>query len=146
MDNGQIQEKLDKALELHDEGKSYSKIREYFKSELDDDTISYIIRLVDEFAIEESRIREDLKKAKFKMRIGVIAFILSSFLLYILYKNKALEDITTQWIYSVMMLLQYFPVVFSMYFLWKTHQEETRLKKTEPEIDDTKFRLKRRGK
>ena len=146
MDNELIQAQLDKALDLHDEGKSYTQIREYFSQELDDDAISYIIRLVDEFAIEENRIQEDLKKAKFKMRIGVIAFILSSFLLYILYKNRALEGITVQWIYSLMMLLQYFPVVFSGYFLWKTHQEETRLKKTEPEIDDSKFRLKRRGR
>jgi len=146
MDNEQIQENLDKALALYDEGKSYTQIREHFKSELDEDTIRYIIRLVDEFAIEESRINEELKKAKFKMRIGVIAFILSSFLLYILYKNKALEGITVQWIYSVMMFLQYFPIAFSIYFLWKTHQQETRLKKTEPEIDDSKFRLKRRDK
>lgn len=146
MDNKLIQEKLDIALNLYDAGRSYAQIREHFSAELDEVTISYIIRLVDEFAIEESRIQEDLKKVKFKMKIGVIAFILSSFLLYILYKNKALEGITVQWIYSVMMLVQYFPVAFSSYFLWKTHQEESRLKKVEPEIDDTKFRLKRRVK
>ena len=146
MDNEQIQEKLDTALELYDDGKSYTQIRAHFSSELDNDTISYIIRLVDEFAIEENRIEEDLKKVRFKMKVGIVAFFLSSFLLYILYSNKALEGITVQWIYSVMMLLQYFPIAFSLYFLWKTHREETRLKKTEPEIDDSKFRLKRRGK
>jgi hypothetical protein len=146
MDNKLIDEKLNEALALHDEGKSYTQIRAHFTPELDDDMISYIIRLVDEFAIEENRIREDLKRTKFKMKVGVIAFFLSCFLLYILYDNRALEGITVQWIYSVMMLVQYFPVAFSVYFLWKTHQEESRLKKIEPEIDDTKFRLKRRRK
>lgn len=146
MDNQLIEEKLDEALALHDEGKSYTQIRDHFGSELDQDTISYIIRLVDEFAIEENRIKEDLKKVRFKMRIGGLAFILSAFLLYLLHINRALEGITVQWIYSVMMLVQYFPIAFSIYYLWKTYQEENQLKKTEPEIDDTKFRLKRRRK
>jgi len=146
MDNELIQKKLDIALELHDQGKSYVQIREHFSSELDEGTISYIIRLVDEFAIEESRIAEGLKKVKFKMKIGVVAFILSCFLLYILHSNRALGDITVQWFYSLMMLIQYVPMAFSLYYLWKTHQEESRLKKTEPEIDDSKFSLKRRRK
>ncbi len=146
MDNQLIQEKLDEALALHDQGKSYTQIRAHFTGDLDDDTISYIIRLVDEFAIEENRIQEDLKKVKFKMRIGIVAFILSAFLLYILHINRALEGITVQWIYSVMMLVQYFPIAFSVYYLWKTHREETQIKKIEPEIDDTKFRLNRRRK
>jgi hypothetical protein len=144
MDNQLIEDKLNEALALHDKGKSYTQIRTHFSDELDEETISYIIRLVDEFAIEENRIKEDLKKVKFKMRIGIIAFILSAFLLYILHINRALEGITVQWIYSVMMLVQYFPIAFSVYFLWKTHQEETNLKKIEPEIDDTKFKLIRR--
>lgn len=146
MDERLIEKKLDEALSLHDKGLSYTKIREHFSKELDSETISYIIRLVDEFAIEENRIQEDLKTVKFKMRIGVLAFFISCFLLYLLYTNNALEGITTQWIYSVMMLLQYFPVLFSVYFLWKTNKEETRLKKLEPEIDDSKFRMKSRRK
>jgi len=146
MDNKLIEEKLDEALALYDEGKSYTQIREHFIADLDVDTISYIIRLVDEFVIEENRIQEELKKVRFKMKIGMAAFIISCFLRYILYQNRALEGITEQWIYSVMMLVQYFPVVFSVYFLWKSYQEESRLKKLEPEIDDNKFSLKRRSK
>jgi hypothetical protein len=146
MDEQLIEKKLDEALKLHDEGKSYTQIREHFSSELDEDTISYIIRLVDEFAIEENRIQEDLLKVKFKMKIGILAFFVSAFLLYTLHINRALEGITIQWIYSVMMLVQYFPVAFSLYFLWKTHKEESILKKTVPEIDDSKFRMKRKRK
>ena len=146
MDEQIIEKKLDEALALHDQGKSYTQIREYFSPELDEDTISYIIRLVDEFAIEENRIQEELKKVKFKMKIGVLAFIISGFLLYTLHVNRALEGITVQWIYSIMMLVQYFPLAFSVYFLWKTHKEESILKKTVPEIDDSKFRMKRSKK
>ncbi len=146
MNDKLIEEKLQEALSLHDDGKSYNEIRAHFASELDEGTIRYIIRLVDEFAIEEGRIEEDIKKAKFKMYLGLAAFAVSCFLLYVLYENQALEGISKQWVYSVMMLVQYFPVVFSLYFLWKAYQEESRLKKTEPEIDDSKFRLKRRAK
>ncbi len=138
-----IEEKLQEALVLHDKGKSYAEIRAYFKDTLEEHAISYIIRLVDEFAIEEKRIEEGIKKAKFKMYIGMGAFFLSAFLLYLLHVNHALDSISTQWIYSVMMLVQYFPVVFSVYYLWKTYREEQQLKKTEPEIDDSKFKLKR---
>lgn len=146
MDEQLLEEKLDEALALHDQGKSYTQIREHFRAELDEDTISYLIRLVDEFAIEENRIQEDLKRVKFKMKIGILAFIISCFLLYILHINRALDGITVQWIFSVMMFLQYFPIAFSIYFLWKTHKEESVLKKTVPEIDDSKFRMKRKRK
>lgn len=146
MDEQLIEKNLEVALALHDQGKSYTQIREHFSSELDEETISYIIRLVDEFAIEENRIQEDLKRVKFKMKIGILAFIISSLLLYTLHINRALEGITAQWIFSVMMFLQYFPIAFSIYFLWKTHKEESVLKKTVPEIDDSKFRMKRKRK
>lgn len=143
MSEQHIEEKLQEALALHDAGKSYAEIRLHFKDALDDHAISYIIRLVDEFAIEEKRIEEEIKKAKFKMYIGMVAFFLSAFLLYLLHINHALDNISTQWIYSVMMLVQYFPVVFSVYYLWKAYREEQQLKKKQPEIDDSKFRLKR---
>ncbi len=139
-----IDEKLQEALDLHDRGKSYAEIRRHFEKTLDEGAISYIIRLLDEFVIEEKRIEEEIKKVRFRKQIGIVAFVLSAFLLYLLHTNNALENITTQWIYSVMMLVQYFPVVFSVYYLWKARQEEMKLKKTEPEIDDSKFRLKRR--
>ena len=146
MDEQLIDEKLQEALKLHDEGKSYSDIRQHFNAELDEATISYLIRLVDDFAIEENRIEEEVKKVRFKMLIGIAAFFLSCFLLYILYTYNALSGISSQNIYMIMVFVQYFPVLLSVYFLWKTYKEEIRLKKMEPEIDDTKFRMKRRRK
>ena len=138
MDDQVIDQKLQEALKLHDEGKTYSEIRTYFKAELSDDAISYIIRLVDEFVIEENRIKEDIKKAKFKMYVGIAAFGISALLIYKFYINNALS--------GTMSLLAYLPMVFALYLLWKGYKEELILKKKEPEIDDTKFRMKRRKK
>ena len=138
MDDQLIDQKLQEALKLHDEGKSYTDIRNHFKAELDEETIAYIIRLVDEFAIEENRISEDIKKAKFKIYIGLAAFAISTLIIYKFYVNNSLT--------GTMSLLAYLPMVFALYLLWKGYKEELSLKKTEPEIDDTKFRMKRRKK
>lgn len=146
MDDQLIDQKLQEALKMHEEGKSYPQIREHFTGELDDGTISYIIRLVDEFVIEENRIAEEIKKAKFKMRIGLAAFIFSCFLLYLLHSNNALSGIKNQTVYTSILFIQYFPVVGTLYLLWKGYKEEQALKKLEPEIDDTKLRMKRRRK
>jgi len=138
MDDQIIDKKLQEALKLHDQGKSYSEIREHFNSELDDEMISYLIRLVDEFVIEENRIVEEIKKAKFKMYVGAAAFGISALIMYKFYTNNALT--------GTMSLLAYLPMVFALYLLWKGYKEELLLKKTQPEIDDIKFRMKRRKK
>jgi len=138
MDDKIIDKKLQEALKLHDQGKSYSEIREHFNSELDDEMISYLIRLVDEFVIEENRIVEEIKKAKFKMYVGAAAFGISALIIYKFYTNNALT--------GTMSLLAYVPMVFALYLLWKGYKEELLLKKTQPEIDDIKFRMKRRKK
>ena len=146
MDDQLLDQKLQEALRLNEAGKSYPEIRDHFEGELDEDTISYIIRLVDEFVIEENRIAEEIKKSKFKMQISIAAFALSCFVLYLLYSNNALSGIKNQTIYSIMVFVQYFPVAGSLYLLWKSHKEVQALQKIEPEIDDTKFRMKRRKK
>lgn len=138
MDGQDINQKLQEALKLKDDGKSYSDIRNHFKNELSEETISYIIRLVDEFVIEENRIREEIKKAKFKMYFGLIAFWVSALLMYKFYINDSLS--------GAISLLAYLPMAFALYLLWKGYKEEHVLKKTAPEIDDSKFRMKRREK
>jgi hypothetical protein len=138
MENKELDQKLREALALHDEGKSYEEIRNHFIHELDDDTISYLIRLVDEFALKENQIAADIKKAKFKMQVGVVAFFLAALLMYKFYINNALA--------GTIGLLAYLPMIFAIYLLWKGYKEELTLKKTTPEIDDTKFRMKKRKK
>ena len=138
MDDKALDQKLQEALALHDEGKSYTDIRNHFKVDLDNETISYLIRLVDEFVLEENRINAEIKKAKFKMYIGLVSFALAALLIYKFYTNNALT--------GTMSLLAYLPMVFAIYLLWKGYKEELMLKKTTPEIDDTKFRMKRRKK
>lgn len=138
MDDQLIDQKLQEALELRDEGKSYSDIRAHFNNELTEETISYIIRLVDEFAIEENRIGEEIKKAKFKKYLGLAASAVSVLLIYIFYTNDSLS--------GAISLLAWLPMIFALYLLWKGYREEQILKKTEPEIDDSKFRMKARKK
>ena len=82
MDDQIIDQKLQEALKLFDDGKTYTDIRNHFKGALKEETISYIIRLVDEFAIEENRINAEIKKAKFKMYLGIAAFGISVLLIY----------------------------------------------------------------
>jgi len=138
MGDQDIDQKLQEALQLIDDGKSYADIRNHFKAELSEEAVSYIIRLVDEFVIEENRIREDIKKAKFKRYLGLIAAGISGLLIYKFYINDALS--------GAMSLLAYLPMIFALYLLWKGYKEEQILKKTSPEIDDSKFRMKRRPK
>ena len=136
MEDQEIDDLLQEALKLHEEGKSYAEIRAHFKDEHSEDLISYIIRLVDELAIEENRIKEEINKNRFKMYIGIIAFGLSSILIYKFYTNDALTGYIS--------LLAWLPMIFSAYLLWSAYNEMHILKKTEPEIDDVKFRMKRR--
>lgn len=136
MNDQEIDQKLQEALKLIEDGKSYSDIRNHFALELSPEAISYIIRLVDEFVIEENRIIEEIKKAKFKMYLGLVALGISTFLLYKFYINDALSGARG--------LLAYLPMAFALYLLWKGYREEKILKKTSPEIDDSKFRMKRR--
>jgi len=136
MDDQLIEQKLQEALQLYDQGNSYTDIRNHFKTELTEGNIAYIIRLVDEFVIEENRIKEEIKKAKFKMYLGLVAFVLSAFMIYKFYTMHALS--------GSLSLLAYLPMVFALYLLWKGYKEELELKKNQPEIDDSKFKMKRR--
>lgn len=138
MGDQDIDQQLQEALKLKDEGKSYSDIRTHFESELSSESISYLIRLVDEFVIEENRVNEEIKKANFKMYLGLLAFGVSAFLIYLFYINGDLH--------GVINLLAYLPMAFALYLLWKGYSEIKILKKTAPEIDDSKFKMKRRRK
>ena len=133
-----IEDKLQEALQLHDQGRTYSDIRTHFKEDLNEATISYLIRLVDEFAIEESKIQESIKKAKFKMYVGIAAFVVAVLIVYKFYTNEALQGLNN--------LIGFLPLIFSFYLMWKGYMEEKAYKKLEPEIDDSKFRMKRRKK
>lgn len=138
MDDQLINQKLQEALKLFDEGKTFSDIRDYFNNELNEESISYIIRLVDEFAIEESRIQAEIKKAKFKVLLGFVTIAISLLLLYSFFINDALS--------GPISLLAYLPMILGLYLLWKGNKERKTFMKTEPEIDDSKLRMKRRRK
>ncbi len=138
MDDHVLDQKLQEALKLYDDGLSYGDIRKKFEGNLSEDSIAYIIRLVDEFAIEESKIQGDIRKAKFKITLGIVAISASLILLYSFYINEVLV--------GVVGIMAYLAIGFSIYLLWMGYREKIRLTKTTPEIDDSKFRMKRRKK
>lgn len=138
MDDEYIDQKLQEALGLFEAGKSYQEIRNHFQKELDVDTISYIIRLVDEYALENGRIQEEVQKAKFKMYLGLGGCLVGIFLIFIFYQQGILS--------GSIGLLAYLPMIFSIYLLWKGYKEKQALQNESPEIDDSKFRMKRRKK
>ncbi len=138
MDDQAIDQKLQEALELFDAGSSFADLRNHFQNELDDDSISYIIRLVDEFAIESGRIQEEIQKAMFKIYLGIGGCVVSTFLIFIFYQEGILGGSVG--------LLAYLPMIFSIYLLWKGYRMVRSLQKESPEIDDSKFRMKRRKK
>ncbi|NJN25263.1 MAG: hypothetical protein HC819_04435 [Cyclobacteriaceae bacterium] len=43
-------------------------------------------------------------------------------------------------------LLAYLPMLFALYLLWRGYSEGQKLKNMQPEIDDSKFRMKRHQK
>jgi hypothetical protein len=146
MNSQSLQENLDDALAMYEAGSTYAQIRHHFSASMDEETISYLIRLVDEFVLEEDRLKGEIRKAGFRKKLGILALALSVFLLYGLHTYSILDEIKRQWIYSTMLLLQYLPVMLSAYYLWTAYREEARLRKKTVEIDDSKFRLKRGGR
>ncbi|NJN25262.1 MAG: hypothetical protein HC819_04430 [Cyclobacteriaceae bacterium] len=70
MEDQLIEQKLQEALTLCEQGMSYLQIRQHFQQELSEENISYLIRLVDEFVIEEDRIRAEIKNRNSKFISG----------------------------------------------------------------------------
>ncbi len=132
----QLDEKLQEALRLHEEGKSYNEIREYFSGELEEDTIKYIIRLVDEFVLEESRVKAEIQKAIHKMYFGMAVLAVSFLLIAKFYAEGSLV--------GIYLMLACLPLFFGLYVAWNGYKSRKTLGSKDIEIDDTKFRLKHR--
>ena len=94
--------------------------------------------MVDEFVFETNRLHIEIKKARFKTYLGLIASGVSALLIITFYIEDKL--------FGAISLLAYLPMAFSLFLIWKGYNEEQMLKKETPEIDDSKFRMKRRKK
>ncbi len=131
-----LDEKLQEALRLHEEGKSYADIRAHFNDDLEEDTIKYIIRLVDEFVLEESRVKAEIQKATHKMYFGMAVLAVSFLFIAKFYSEGSLA--------GIYLMLACLPFFFGLYVVWDGYKSRKTLRSTDLEIDDTKFRLKHR--
>lgn len=137
MDNSKLELYLQNALDLFDEGKSFSEIRSILSEEsLDDELISYIIRLVDEFAVEQKKIEEKIRTAKLRVIFGGLVLGIGFLITYMFYLKNQLE--------GYFMIIAYTPIVLGLYLIWSGWKQSKKLGNFQPEIDDTKLKLKRR--
>ena len=136
MDDNVLDQMLQEVLAQVDAGKTYADIRESLREKVDENTISYLIRLADDMIIEENRIRSEYKKAMFKVYMGIGFTIFSLFIFLELYFREG--------IHPVKKLFTILPMAISGYFVIKSYIEVRTWKRTQPEVDDSKLKLRRR--
>jgi len=135
--HGDINKFLEEAFELQEQGNSYASIRAHFSERgLDADTISYLIRLVDEFIMEEEKISARIKSARFRMLYGVLVFLMGVLISYLFYTNDSFAGI-----YLAIALT---PLVTGLVLVWIAYRQFRMWKNRQPEIDDSKLKLIKR--
>jgi DUF438 domain-containing protein len=135
MDENESDQLLQEVLTQLDDGKTYADIRAQLQGKADEKTISYVIRLADELIMEENRIRSEHKKAMFKVYMGMALTAVALILFIELYFREG--------VHQVKKLLTVLPLGIAGYFLIKSYIEAVRWKKTQPEVDDSKLKLRR---
>jgi len=139
MSNPKLERYLQQALDYYDEGKDLSEIRALFSEEgLDPELISYILRLVDEFAVEEERNQEKIRSARLMMIFGTMVTGVGLLISYMFYLQ--------QYLHGYYLVIAFTPVVGGVFLLWKGWSLARKLSAYQPEIDDTKLKLTRRFK
>ncbi len=132
-----LEEHLDEGLALYDQGYSFQKIRDHYQAQsLPEEMIAYIMRLIDEFALEEGKIQAQVKKAQWVVVFGLIMMVLGGFIAWLFYSNEAIK--------GYYYFFAYGPILFGAYIAWSGWRKMDRLRKTSPEIDDSKLRLDHR--
>jgi hypothetical protein len=138
MENSEVDRLLDEVLIHLEQGKSYAAIRDHYRNQVDEKTIAYVIRLADELVIEENRIKSEYKKSMFKVYMGIAFLIFTLLVFFELYFREGIHPIKK--------LLVLLPLAISGYFLVRSYIEAMKWKKAQPEVDDSKFKLRRRNK
>ena len=133
----EINQYLEEAFKLQEQGQPYASIREVFSEKgLDDDAISYLIRLVDEFVMEEEKIAANIKSARFRILFGVLVFLMGILITYLFYTNDSLNGI-----YLAIALT---PLVAGLVLVWMAYRQYMMWRNRQPEIDDSKLKLIKR--
>jgi hypothetical protein len=139
MDQSGLEEHLHLALDLFEKGKDFNEIRNVLADQgLDSEMISYVIRLVDEFAVEDKKVEEKIRTARLRLIFGVLVLGVGLLIAYMFYLREVLT--------GYYMIIAYTPIVAGAYLIWSGWKEKRRWINYQPEIDDTKFKLVRRIK
>lgn len=120
-----------------DSGKDFIQIRKTLEQKgLEKENINYIIRLVDEFAIEGRKVKENIRWSRKKMIFGVL------FVAIAIVKAYLFNDLG--YLYTAYGLLVAIPLAIGLYLVWNGYSNLNKWKRYEPEIDDSKLKLTRR--
>jgi hypothetical protein len=128
---------LDTAFELHDRGDGYAAIRKHFAGlGLEEEKIAYIIRLLDEFLLEEEKMRARARSGRNLLIFGTLTLLVGLLVVYLFWSNASLE--------GLYVALGMTPVVAGLAAMWTGLRQMRYWEKQQPEIDDAKLRLRRR--
>lgn len=137
MEYSNLNKILNEALKMLDDGQDYSQIRNSLEDQgLEKEEVSYIIRLVDEFAIEARKVKEKKIWSRKKMIYGVL------FLIVALIKAFLFNDLG--YLYTTYGLLVAIPLAIGLFLIWNGYSNLKKWDRNEPEIDDSKLKLTRR--
>ncbi len=138
MDNkSDLDKQLNEALDMLDSGKDFIQIRKALEQKgLEKENIDYLIRLVDEFAIEERKVKEKINWSGKKMIFGFL------FVVVAIVKACLFNDLG--YLYTAYGLLVAIPMAIGLFLIWNGWSDLKKWKNYKPEIDDSKLKLKRR--
>ncbi len=137
MDTTRLNEYLQQALDMFDSGHDYSRIRKALEQkDVGKEEIDYIIRLVDDFALEARKIKENKRWSVKKIIYGVL-FLIVALIKAFMFNNLG-------YLYTSYGLLVAIPLAIGLYLIWNGYFSLRKWRSYEPEIDDTKLKLTRR--
>ncbi len=137
MEESGLQKHLREALDMLDNGQDYMQIRKALEQKgLNKEETDYIIRLVDDFALEARKIKENLRWSKKKMIYGVL------FVIVALIKAFMFNDLG--YLYTSYGLLVAIPLAIGLYLIWDGYASIRKWKNHEPEVDDSNIKFTRR--
>lgn len=135
MEENELDKLLDEVLALADAGKTYVEIRRQLQDRADESTIAYVIRLADELIMEENRLRSEYKKSMFKVYLSLALTAVALLIFLKLFYREG--------IHPIKQLLSVLPLAITAYFLVVNYLEALKWKRTQPEVDDSKLKLRR---
>ncbi len=137
MDKSNLNDHLNEALDMFDQGRDYMQIRKALEQKgLDKEEIDYIIRLVDDFALEDRKIKEQKRWSVKKIIYGIL-FMIVALIKAFMFNNLG-------YLYTSYGLLVAIPLAIGLYLVWNGYISFRKWKNYQPEIDDSNLKLTKR--